>query len=318
MSGVELAQVRFAISPAIETLYALEVLRHPGRHAVHLPWVSWARPRLAGVPHLPLLTALLNTKIKPIYLVPGPDTRMPDIHQEMEQIRSTPPAVFTQRLVERHDGSLDARVYEELRAAPADGLRRIADGLLACFEAVVEPHWGRIRAVLEADISHRAALLSEGGIANVFAGLHRQVSWRDGVLLVDDRPSTLLEVDLAGRGLMLNPSVFCWPEVWINIMPVTDGSLRYPARGLGTLWETRPDTPPAVASLIGRTRAELLELLEQPRTTGELAGLLTVSSPAVSQHLGILRGAGLVTSRRTGRQLFHLRTERGDLLISPP
>lgn len=56
------------------------------------------------------------------------------------------------------------------------------------------------------------------------------------------------------------------------------------------------------------TRRQVFELLRSgPRSVGELAALLPVSRPAVSQHLRVLEGAGLVTHRRQGtRHLYEL------------
>ena len=49
------------------------------------------------------------------------------------------------------------------------------------------------------------------------------------------------------------------------------------------------------------TRRAVFELLaEQPLAVGELARRLPVSRPAVSQHLRVLRDAGLVTDRPEG------------------
>jgi DNA-binding transcriptional ArsR family regulator len=56
------------------------------------------------------------------------------------------------------------------------------------------------------------------------------------------------------------------------------------------------------------TRRAVLELLrEGERPVGELAARLPVSRPAVSQHLRVLREAGLVTERRDGtRRLYRV------------
>ena len=47
-------------------------------------------------------------------------------------------------------------------------------------------------------------------------------------------------------------------------------------------------------------RAIIAWLAEQPRAVGELAAVLPVSRPAVSQHLRVLKDAGLVTDRTAG------------------
>jgi DNA-binding transcriptional ArsR family regulator len=49
-------------------------------------------------------------------------------------------------------------------------------------------------------------------------------------------------------------------------------------------------------------RAVLEQLREGPRAVGEIADRLPVSRPAVSQHLRVLKEAGLVTERRNGTQ----------------
>ena len=60
------------------------------------------------------------------------------------------------------------------------------------------------------------------------------------------------------------------------------------------------------AALADPVRRRLLELLrEGERPAGELAAAFTVSQPAVSRHLRVLREAGLVTSRPHGRQRLY-------------
>ena len=62
------------------------------------------------------------------------------------------------------------------------------------------------------------------------------------------------------------------------------------------------------AILADRTRRAIVErLAERPRAVGELADLLPVSRPAVSQHLKVLKDAGLVTESAVGtRRIYRL------------
>jgi DNA-binding transcriptional ArsR family regulator len=54
------------------------------------------------------------------------------------------------------------------------------------------------------------------------------------------------------------------------------------------------------------TRRAIFELLgEEPRAVGELARTLPVSRPAVSQHLKVLKGAGLVVDRPSGTRRIY-------------
>jgi DNA-binding transcriptional ArsR family regulator len=64
----------------------------------------------------------------------------------------------------------------------------------------------------------------------------------------------------------------------------------------------------ALAALGDPTRQAIVELLSGgPRAVGEIARELPVSRPAVSQHLRVLKEAGLVTDRQEGtRRLYAL------------
>ena len=64
----------------------------------------------------------------------------------------------------------------------------------------------------------------------------------------------------------------------------------------------------AMDALGDRTRRTIFEGLRSgPRAVGEIADELPVSRPAVSQHLRVLKEAGLVTERREGtRRLYRV------------
>jgi DNA-binding transcriptional ArsR family regulator len=68
------------------------------------------------------------------------------------------------------------------------------------------------------------------------------------------------------------------------------------------------DATLALAALGDPTRRRVFErLAEAPRSVGELAHLVPVSRPAVSQHLRVLKDAGLVTDRADGtRRIYHI------------
>jgi DNA-binding transcriptional ArsR family regulator len=59
------------------------------------------------------------------------------------------------------------------------------------------------------------------------------------------------------------------------------------------------------------TRRAIFEcLVERPQAVGELATQFTVSRPAVSQHLKVLKSAGLVADRQSGKQrVYHVDPE---------
>jgi DNA-binding transcriptional ArsR family regulator len=68
---------------------------------------------------------------------------------------------------------------------------------------------------------------------------------------------------------------------------------------------------PILDALSDPTRRRILELIQaRARSVGEVARMLPVSQPAVSQHLRVLREAGLVRADKRGRsRIYHLHAE---------
>ena len=58
-------------------------------------------------------------------------------------------------------------------------------------------------------------------------------------------------------------------------------------------------------------RAIVLRLAQRPHAVGELAADLPVSRPAVSQHLKVLKDAGLVAERAVGTRRIYRLNEAG-------
>jgi DNA-binding transcriptional ArsR family regulator len=71
------------------------------------------------------------------------------------------------------------------------------------------------------------------------------------------------------------------------------------------------DADEVLDALGDTTRRAVLELLRDgPRAVVDIAAELPVSRPAVSQHLRVLKGAGLVSERRSGtRRLYRVDPE---------
>jgi DNA-binding transcriptional ArsR family regulator len=72
--------------------------------------------------------------------------------------------------------------------------------------------------------------------------------------------------------------------------------------------------PPAdgLAALADPTRREIFErILDRPQAVGELARELPVSRPAVSQHLKVLKDAGLVADTADGARRIYRANPQG-------
>jgi DNA-binding transcriptional ArsR family regulator len=79
-----------------------------------------------------------------------------------------------------------------------------------------------------------------------------------------------------------------------DVVPLARGGLAEEDTGL--LWRALADP----------TRRRILDLLRQrPLITGEIAAQFPISRIAVMRHLDVLSQAGLVTSRKRGRQRWH-------------
>jgi hypothetical protein len=209
-----------------------------------------------------------------------------------------------------------------LAAHPRRELRRIAGEIETAFARLVEPHWQRMRSVLDADIVHRARTLAGAGAARMFEQLHTGVSWHGDHLLLTDASGIEGDPDVAAvgpGGLVLEPSVFIWPRLYVKRRTATRTTIRYPTRGVELLWDPEPAAAPdALARLLGERRAQILTLLGAPHTTAELARRLRITPSAVSQHLTPLRNAGLVASEDLGRQRLHMASPLGAQLTARP
>jgi DNA-binding transcriptional ArsR family regulator len=66
-----------------------------------------------------------------------------------------------------------------------------------------------------------------------------------------------------------------------------------------------PDQDPFRAIADPNRRRMLDHMLSGERTVGELAGILGIAQPSVSQHMTVLKLAGLVDERHEGRRTFY-------------
>jgi hypothetical protein len=293
---------------------SLRALVDPSQAALHLPWLAELRDgRLAGLDlRMPLALVPARGYI-PDFLTPPPRTPLADFEEEVARVRATPAervrAETAHRVRRRRSPGPLAPLIEQPRRA----VRQLADTLEEYWRRGLAHHWPRVRALLEADLAHRARHLTDGGPAMLFGDLHHSVAWRESALEVRQEYSA--NVDLRGQGLLLVPSAFGWERPATITDPPWQPTLVYPARGVAMLWEPGRRAPDGLARLVGPTRAAVLAALDAPRATTELAERLGLSPGGASQHLSTLRGAGLVTSRRAGRHVLYARTPLADALV---
>jgi DNA-binding transcriptional ArsR family regulator len=246
----------------------------------------------------------------PDFLTPPPSSALANVEEELTRVGQQSPREVRAQIERALEGrQADDVTLRVLRSA--DAPHRLADALAAVWARLIEPAWPTVRELLERDVAYRARRLAEGGLARLFEDLAPVVSLHGHELRVRQR--TNATIDLGATGLLLTPSAFVAPRVATMLEPPV---LVYPARGTAALLgRERADIGPGLSRLIGPTRAEILGLLDEPATTTTLAHRLRRSPGNVADHLAVLRTAGLVMRRRTGRQVLYWRTPLGQATL---
>jgi DNA-binding transcriptional ArsR family regulator len=203
--------------------------------------------------------------------------------------------------------------------AEAGGRPELAEATQVAYRELVQPFWPRIRARLHAEQAARRRTLADGGPGALLASLQGpRIRWRPPVLEIL-MPGTV-EMELGGRGIALVPSVFVGREPSLHENPNHEDEtprLILPAEDARSarLWAPSRSRGSALAALVGRNRAAVLQSVADGCTTTELARRVGISLAAASQHASVLRGAGLIATRRQGSAVLHVLTPLGaDLL----
>jgi DNA-binding transcriptional ArsR family regulator len=313
----DLLRTRFAISPLMELSGSIQAFREPEQHAVHAPWAAWARERITGV-EWDLLDVVIGRNVAwyPDFLSPPPREPQARLEAELRRVLETDPAQVAHELALAYPDGVPA-AGRPLVDDPAAGMARLVGQMRAWWDALLAPHWDRILAMLEAEIAQRGRRLADVGPAAAFADVDAAVVWRDGRVEVASR--AVRDIALGGRGLLLVPAAFAWPDVWPMTDPPWQPAIVYAPRGVAELWapeDAGADATAPLGDLLGARRAEILLALGRPTGTLELARRLGASPAGVSAHLRVLRRAGLVLGRRDGRAVLYGRTRAGDALVA--
>ena len=314
LSREDLASTRFAISPLWETVNSLLALACPDRRVLHRPWLAQARSRLNAA-DFDLLRALVPARrYIPDFLTPVPG-QAACLDAELAALCATPADRVRRELALTYPRGPLPEALRPVFDNPAEGLRRVAEQLQRYFDRALAEHWAGLRSVLDADITHRGRQLALSGPDQVLVGLHPLVSWT-GTMLRSGSCKGNHVLSSRGRGLVLVPSVFSWPDVLVTIDPGRQPGLVYAPRAAASVCNGPLAKPrDALQALLGATRAMVLFEVSQPRSTTEIAGRLNLSAASVSHHLHVLKDAGLSYGRRQGHWVLYEATDAGRELI---
>ena len=297
----DVARTRFAApGPYCELSVSAQVIQQRTSPFRRLCAVSGVRPPASAGRFLELVPSHGNV---PDFLAPeGANT----LEEALDVVLSTP-----DRLIRNDVATLPHRAASPWILDLAEGCvsarTELASSMRDYHDQVLSLLWPAIEHVIETDLRFRAWQLAAKGVAETVDGLHPAIRWRDGVVEVDGPLDA--DVELAGRGLQLMPSLWTRPAFTAHW---TQPTLVYP---LGRFAWTAPTATESqgdpLAAVLGTTRARVLRALADERTTSGLARVLGISLASASTHAAVLRDAGLVTSRRQGQSVRHTLTSLG-------
>ncbi|MGW7413086.1 DUF5937 family protein [Streptomyces sp. NPDC054863] len=319
----DLTRIRFAVSPLWETQEAVRLLAHPSRHQhPHQPWLRRIRDAARELDLRPLWRLMPERGYAPTFIGPPPIGPAASFEDEIAAVREIDPLAARAEMVRTFanmPGAADSPAGRAMLDQPAETVRELTELLEAVWRRLIEPDWPRLRTLFDADILFHSRRLTRGGLEALFAELHPKLAWAPPTLTLTTRAGWEERQPLEGRGVVLMPSVFCWPTLVTGFEAPWQPALAYPVRGIGGLWAEQPEgagTPAALARLLGRGRADVLCALDEPASTSALALRLGLAASSVSAHLAALRGAGLLVSRRYGHQVLYERTPLGIALAT--
>jgi DNA-binding transcriptional ArsR family regulator len=205
---------------------------------------------------------------------------------------------------------LDGTTEDDRRPAGSGLTRRRTAELVDAFaEIAVVPCWTAIRGHLEA-----VERTQRQDVHGLLSTLHPQVRLQDTVLRIMDGQAADIRLGRTGLAIARSAFLSSRPAVVVDagrpkliVSAVPSGAVQW--------WRAQDLPGTALSALLGKTRATLLRQLRDTCTTGELARRAGVSSGVVSQHIGVLRNAGLITTARERNTVQHRLTVLGEQLV---
>lgn len=312
----DLGRLRLATDadPLWEAVLSQHVLTDAGAHPRFGSWRSRALARVT-----PQMRALMRLAPPRGYTADflTPTRGHGSLEAGLDFLRATPPDVLRADLDLLAGQGRLSKWTRRLAEGDQQALRSLTATMRGYFEATISACWDLIRSEVAAERAVRARIVADRGSEWMLATLHPTVHWQPPVLHVvypHDR-----DIHLNGRGLTLLPSFFCWRSP--ITLRVCDGEplLVYPIDpAFRPTVHDAPSLRRELGVLLGHTRASVLRAVgAAPHgcSTGELAGELRISVSSASEHATTLRNAGLLTTRASGRQMFHTISPLGQALL---
>ncbi len=295
------------MSPIHEVVSLAQLLTQPQRHPMFHPWL---RRRRIPLPDLKALTVFMaDGAYRPDFLDPSPMSSEPTFEEGMDALLAAPADQTYAELLDAARGR-GADIGRRLLDDPDRARSEAADTLRHLWTSVVEPEWPSMRQALRAEMLDRALQVNREGLRAVLPRLHPSAACEGDTITVEKT----IDIDVdCPEGLILVPSLFITDRIQCTTSHHWTPAIYYPAPGR-YLWAA-PPTPRSLDRLLGMTRSKILAALATPLQTTVVARLVSVTPPTASEHLAILRDAGLIDTSRTGRTATHELTIAGRTLL---
>jgi DNA-binding transcriptional ArsR family regulator len=323
----------FASSPLLETVLSLHVLVEPRHHALQHDWVRAMRRLPPALRREIAALSFLYRYTLANCVLPSASGADDDFAAELRALRRLPTDVAAFELLRpiydhggkarsrrrlladpevrkialgnaRRQGRDPHRAAAQLLDDPPGFVERFARLLEDYWEAAFEQEWARIEPLLADAIVQAGRRIAGGGLYGFLAGLApalrvEPAEHRFGLDIPHDHTVPLS----AQSPLVLVPSVYVWPHVRVNCDGPWPLMLTYRAPHLAESLRpaTQAELVRGLRAVADPTRVRILELVgARPRSTQELAPLVSLTEAGTSRHLRALAEAGLLTTRREG------------------
>jgi len=324
------AQIACGYSPVLEALISLHSVLEPKHHPLQHPWARKTRSLPARLREDLRRFGFLFDGYAPNFFAPTPERPFPAFESELARIADlpvneiVPEFEHSRRYVDlrRHpsgparSGRLGSDAAERRRLAaaavadPRAVLGQFLELLTEYWSLAFRAEWARLEPQLADALGDTRRSIARTGLADFLRGFGSEIR-------VDPDAGTFTlvrshEHDVrlgSGEQLLLCPSVYSWPHVFVNCEPPYPLFLVYPAPAAERVAvpPTTPDELLRIFRVLGDdTRMRALQLIAaSPRSTQELAPLVGISEAALSKHLRALTKAGLVGRRRDGYYVLY-------------
>jgi len=205
-------------------------------------------------------------------------------------------------------------IRDKFLEEPKESLKILMKQLREYWSVALAGQWSRMVNVLEGDVLFRARQLALHGADCLFSDLHSTIHFGENCIQIEKSFEATVELD--GRGMLLVPSIFTWPDLYVQLVPTWRPMILYNARGAG-IWRHQGIEPNiALQKLIGKGKAQILQRLTTPTSNSDLAAQIGISAGAISQHINGLKASGLVDSTQQGKWVYFRLTERGEAMLA--